>query len=432
MEEISIRRSFTRYVSLNVIGMLGLSCYILADTFFVARGIGADGLAALNLAIPVYSFIHGTGLMIGMGGATRFTISKSESVFTQALYYAFFTACFFTIMGVFFSEPIAALLGASGGTLENTTVYLRTILCFSPMFLLNNVIICFVRNDGNPKLSMFAMLTGSFSNVILDYIFIFPLGMGMFGAAFATGIAPVISLTILSIHLLKKRNTFHCLRQTPRFRDFADLSALGISAWITELSSGIVIIVFNMLLLQLAGNTGVAAYGILANIALVILAVFTGIAQGMQPIVSLSHREKHPERIRKVLQYGFLTAGVIAVLVYILSFLFAEPIVAAFNKDGNAQLAEIAVQGMRIYFTAFVFAEVNLLCAACFSAVDCPKNAFVISLLRGFLIIVPAALILSALFGINGVWTAMTVSEFVVLLVSIWMLRKSPALQNPV
>ncbi|MEG0753900.1 MAG: MATE family efflux transporter, partial [Angelakisella sp.] len=245
MKHTNIRHTFIKYVSLNIIGMIGLSCYILADTFFVARGIGANGLTALNLAIPIYSFIHGIGLMIGMGGATRFAISKREQVFTQATGYAMLAACLFVAVGLFFSTQLATMLGANADTLQNTSIYLKTILCFAPMFLLNNVLICFVRNDGNPKLSMAAMLIGSLSNIVLDYLFIFPCNMGMFGAAFATGIAPVISLIILSAHFIKKQNTFRLRTQKLQIKALWDITSLGLSALIIELSSGIVMIVFN-------------------------------------------------------------------------------------------------------------------------------------------------------------------------------------------
>lgn len=425
MKDTNIKETFFKYVSLNIIGMIGLSCYILADTFFVARGIGANGLTALNLAIPVYSFIHGTGLMFGMGGATRFTISKSEKIFTQAVYYVLFVACVFVIAGLFFTSQIATVLGADADTLQNTKTYLKVILCFSPMFLINNVMICFVRNDNNPKLAMIAMLVGSLSNIVLDYVFIFPCNLGMFGAAFATGIAPVISLIILSTHFIRKRNSFYFKIKNVKIAGFSDMVCLGVSSLITEFSSGIVMIVFNTIILRLVGNVGVAAYGIIANISLVVIAVFTGISQGMQPILSLLYREKKKENIRKIVRYGFVTATFIAVIVYAISFVFAEPIVTAFNKDHNIQLNQIAVNGLRIYFTAFIFVGINILCATYFSSVDKPKNAFVISLLRGFLVIVPAAFILSALFGINGVWLTMTVTEFIVVLVSIRKMKGS-------
>lgn len=173
-------RSFAKYASLSVIGMIGLSCYILADTFFVAQGLGTNGLAALNLAIPVYSVINGTGMMTGMGAATCYSImrsrgdEKADKVFTNALFIAAFFTLIFEICGIFFSGSISRLLGAEGDTYEMCRVYLRTLLIFSPFFLLNNISICFLRNDNAPHRSMAGMLAGSFSNIVLDYIFIFP------------------------------------------------------------------------------------------------------------------------------------------------------------------------------------------------------------------------------------------------------------------
>lgn len=205
MEQQNYFKEFAKYTSLNVLGMIGLSCYILADTFFVSKALGANGLAALNLAIPIYSFINGSGLMIGMGGATKYSIFKSQNnfkkannIFTQAFFLVVTMAAIYFLIGILFSGPLAKLLGATKSVYDMSSVYLRVILVFAPMFMMNNLLLCYVRNDGAPQLSMMAMLGGSFSNIVLDYVFMFPLDMGIFGAAFATGLAPVISILILS------------------------------------------------------------------------------------------------------------------------------------------------------------------------------------------------------------------------------------------
>lgn len=152
-------REFARYTSLNVLGMIALSCYILADTFFVSLGLGADGLTALNLAIPVYSFIHGSGLMIGMGGGTRYSILKSQGnhqeadrVFTNVLYLAAVLAALFVAAGLLFAGDLVRLFGGTGAVFTMCRTYLRVILLFAPAFLMNNVLLCFVRNDGAPSL----------------------------------------------------------------------------------------------------------------------------------------------------------------------------------------------------------------------------------------------------------------------------------------
>lgn len=424
MEDRNIKKTFVKYISLNVLGMIGLSCYILADTFFVARGLGPDGLAALNLAIPIYSLVNGVGLMIGIGSATRYSLSKSQAVFTQAFYLVLLLSCLLFLCGLLFSSPLATLLGGDAVTHQMTATYLRVILCFAPMFMLNNLLICFVRNDNSPRLAMVAMLVGSFSNIILDYVFVFPLGMGMFGAALATGIAPVISLAILSAHIITKRNTFSLQKVALHLRTFADITSLGASSLVAELSSGIVIIVFNGIILRLAGNTGVAAYGVIANIALVVIAIFTGISQGMQPLLSRSHGMGDHHDTKAVLRYGFCTALAFAVVVYAITFVFAAPIVGAFNSSQDIRLAQIATKGLRIYFTAFAFVGINVLSATYFCSIDQPKQAFAISLLRGFLVIIPVAFLLSSLFGMTGVWLTLTVSEAIVLFFSASRFRR--------
>ncbi len=428
MKQNNIFYTFMKYSTLNVLGMLGLSCYILADTFFVARGMGVNGLTSLNLAIPIYSFIHGLGLMIGMGGSTRYSISKSSHrknsssiIFTQALKFTIILSLILLTIGLFFSSNIATLLGSSDTTHSMTATYLKTILVFAPIFMLNNLFICFVRNDNNPKLSMYAMLIGSFSNVILDYIFIFPLDMGIFGAALATAIAPIISLMILSLHFLKKKNSFIYVKSKLKMESIKDICVLGISALITEVSSGVVMIIFNGIILSLLGNIGVAAYGILANIALVITAIFTGISQGIQPIISENYGSSNKNNVRKIYSYGIITALICALIIYIIIFVFSNPIVSIFNGEHNLALEEIAINGMHIYFTAFIFTGVNIVTSIYFSSIDKPKHSFIISILRGFILIIPITLLLASLLGINGVWMSLPLTEFIVSVIILFM-----------
>lgn len=269
MKEKTLLREFAQYVALNICGMIGLSCYILADTFFVSRGLGANGLTALNLAIPIYSFVHGSGLMLGIGGATKYSIymgqgkTKSASrIYSNTIYAMAVFSVIFVVLGIFFSDKLALMLGADPEIFGMTKTYLQVILLFAPAFIVNDGLICFVRNDGNPKLPMAAMLSGSLSNIVLDYVFIFPLCMGIFGAVLATGLAPVISLVVLSGHLITKKNQFHFEKIKPSLKAAGTIISLGVPALITEVASGIVMIVFNAVILKLQGNIGVAAYRI--------------------------------------------------------------------------------------------------------------------------------------------------------------------------
>ena len=412
----NILHLFIKYVSLNVLGMIGLSCYILADTFFVARGIGSDGLTALNIAIPIFNFVNGIGLMLGMGSATKYAILKAQNkdseaniVFTNSLIYILAIAVLFIIISIFFTSHIAYILGAEGNIHTMTNIYIKMVLLFSPMFMLNNVLLGFVRNDNHPRLAMIAMLMGSLFNIIFDYIFIFPFNMGIFGAVLATVFSPVVSILILSILFVKKENTFFIVKPNISFRKFFEISSLGISFLITEVSSGFVILAFNIIILNIAGNVGVAAYGITANIALVIIAIFTGMGQGVQPIISINYNNE--DNINKIYKYAIILSSSISVIVYIITYLFANEITSVFNRDNIEELQRISVNGLRIYFTAFVFVGYNIVTCVYFSAKDKAKPAFIISILRGFIFIIPSIFILSSVFKMTGVWLSFPAAE---------------------
>lgn len=427
----NIMKTFIKYVSMNIIGMLGISFYILADTFFIARGVGPDGLTALNLAIPVYSLFHGIGLMIGMGGATRYSLAlglgnetRRQGVFPQAACLVLFFSSIFTILGLVATEPLAVLLGADGDTLGLTVGYLRILLIFTPFFMCNNLLVCFVRNDGAPQLSMAGMLAGSIFNVIMDYVLIFPLGLGMQGAALATAASPLVSMLVLSIHFIKKKNKFHLRPVRPSLKSFADICALGSSSLVVEVSSGLVMLVFNLLILRISGNTGVAAYGVVANIALVLTSIFNGISQGIQPLTSQNSGKKDSAAIRQILRYALALSLVLAVLSYALMYFASAPVVALFNKEQNPQLQAIAENGMRLYFMALPFIGVNIVAASFLSSIARPRQAFAISIGRGIVVVIPTAFLLAGMLGLNGIWLTMPVTELIVCLLAVAFLRR--------
>lgn len=423
MEQTSDMRHFAHYTILSVLGTLGVSCYILADTFFVSKGLGANGLTALNLAIPAYNFIHGTGLMLGMGGATRFSVCRSQGkldevnrIYTNTIYLAVVFSMIFALLGFVFSKRLAIFLGADTSVLEMTNTYLRWLLIFAPAFILNDVLLCFVRNDGNPQLSMEAMLIGSFSNIVLDYIFIFPMQMGIFGAIFATGLSPIISIIMMLPHWIKKKNTFHFVKTKIRKDIIKQDLSLGFPSLIAQLSSGITMITFNAIILNLTGNTGVAAYGVVANISLVIVAVYTGIAQGVQPLISTFYGVGNAKQANTMLRYAMTTMLSVSAVVYLLIFIFAQPITAVFNSENNIGLQQIAVTGLKLYFLSTPFVGYNIILATFFTSIEKALPAHILSILRGLVLIIPMAFLLSALWKMTGVWLTYPTTEFLIAL----------------
>ena len=423
-------KEFGRYASLNVLGMIGLSCYILADTFFVARGLGSSGLAALNIAIPVFSLIHGTGLMLGIGGATGYSINtsqgnqnKGDRFFSHTVILGSVFSALYMVIGFLFSDQISFVLGAEGDTFEMCRTYLRVLLLFSPFFIFNNIFISFVRNDGYPQRAMTAMLCGSFANIIMDYIFIFPFQMGIAGAVLATGFSPVISLIIMSPLALKKRIRFHFVKVKMSIKMCLNIFGSGIPSLITELSSGIVIMIFNIIILGIEGNDGVAAYGVVANISLVVIAIYTGISQGVQPLFSRYYGLGNNETVKRLLKYSVTSVAVISFIVYSVIFVCSDFIAGIFNSEGNQTLQAIAVSGLKLYFLGCVFAGINIVLSVYFTSTNDPKPAWVISLMRGFFVIIPLAFIMSAIWGMKGLWLVFPAAELIVCVVGV-MIKK--------
>ena len=422
---------FARYTFLSVLGMIALSCYILADTFFVSRSLGTNGLAALNLAIPVYNFIHGTGLMLGMGGATRFSILKSRGeshaadvVYTNTLYFSALFSLLFMAAGLFLAAPLTALLGADEATFQMSCTYLNVLLLFSPAFILNDVFLCFVRNDGNPRLAMIATVVSSLSNVVLDYVFMFPFGMGIFGAVLATGLSPAIGVAIMAPHWMGTSKGFRLTKTGVQADAVKFTFALGFPSLLAQLSSGIVMIAFNTIILRLTGNTGVAAYGVVANISLVVTSIYTGIAQGVQPLISREYGRNHRTLQRQYLKFSLISMAALSAAVYAVIFFFADPIAGIFNSEGSFQLQQIAVTGLKLYFTSVVFVGYNTIISTYFTSVEQAVPAHIVSLLRGLILIIPMALILSSLWGMTGVWLAFPATELAVAAIGLFFSAK--------
>lgn len=427
----SIFKTFIKYVSLNVLSMIGLSFYILADTYFISSGVGNMGVAALNIVLPVYCLISGIGLMLGMGAATHFSILIGEGkekdaskCFTHAFCIGLLLGLVFFLVGTFFSSNIAMLLGADVVVMPLAETYLQTVMSFAPAFIINQIFVCFVRNDKQPRLTMIAMLSGSLSNVVLDYIFIFPLGMGMFGAAFATGLAPIISMLVLSRHYITKSNHFHFIKSKPSVTPLKHIFSLGLPSFITEFSSGIIMAIFNFIILGIAGSIGVAAYGIVANLALVVVSIFTGIAQGIQPVVSRNVGLKKFGDNKKILIYAITLAVILGAVFYFIGMFGAKTIANVFNKEQNIALTKMAIEGIQLYFIAFFIMGINIVVSAFFAASSKPFQSFVISITRGCVAIIPLSLLLSYLFQMTGVWLTIPSAEIVTLVISMIFLFK--------
>ena len=276
-------RNFARFVLPNVLAMVGTSCYVIADTYFISVAEGSDGIAALNLVLPLYGLLFALGSMTGTGSATRFALlnatgnAEGRDYFFNSVFWSVCLSFPFLVAGIFFPDKVLQLLGADGNLVMLGKDYTRIVLCFSPFFIVNYTFTAFVRNSGSPGIAMAATVVSGAFNIAADYVFMFPFGMGMGGAALATGISPVISIVICLTGLLKKRDLFRLSFRCVSFVKLIKSWSLGVSAFVGEISVSLTTLIFNFILLGLAGNTAVAAYGVISNTALVVTAMLSAI-----------------------------------------------------------------------------------------------------------------------------------------------------------
>ena len=412
-----VEKKLRRYIIPNILAMTGTSCYVLADTFFISRAQGADGITALNLSLPVYGLMFAVGSMIGIGSATRYSLRKAlgapdaDAYFSGSVFWTLLASLPFVAAGIWFPDAVLRWMGADDVILGVGLTYLRIALCFAPCFLMNYTFTAFVRNDGAPNVAMAATLTSGIFNIVFDYILMFPLGMGMPGAALATGLSPIVSMLICSFHFLSPKNSIRLERRVPSLRRLGQACSLGVVAFVGEMSSGITTMVFNFILLDLAGNIAVAAYGVVANAALVGTALLNGVSQGLQPYASEMHGKGDRDAERRIFRHSTQIALGIAAVVIALVWVLTKPLVGAFNSEGSAQLAAYANTGMRLYFVGFLGAALNVVRAGFYSATGRGWESSVIAVLRGVLAIAVFAFVLSRAFGITGVWLAFPASE---------------------
>ncbi len=422
---MSITKEVFHYVSRNIIAMLGTSIYVLIDTLFISIAAGALGLTALNLALPIFNFFNALGLLLGVGGATIFSLNKIlhperiESLYSSLMISAAIFGIVLALLINLFSVSIVDFLGANNATRELAITYVRIVAWCGPFVMCNYISINFIRNDGNPTLTMLATVIETTSVIIIDWFFIFGLGLKMEGAALAVIFSPAISLVVLSFHRRFKERRLHLHLVRPSLKPIIRSARLGAAAALNELSTGVSVFFFNHVLLILANNYAVAAYGVISNIAIVVLAIANGVALGVQPVASREYGEHHFSNTSQALKLGIVITLILALSEFIILIVFKYPIINIFNTQESSQLVHFAAVGLPIYFTSAFFSALNYLLILFLTATNSARASFTLSLLRGYLILLPLIFILPLFFGINGVWAAVPVTELIVTIIGI-------------
>lgn len=424
-----VRNVFINYLIPSVSATMVTSIYILADTMMIGRGVGANGLAALNILLPMYSTFYGFGMMCGIGGSVLFGFSRGKGeekeahgYFTTALILASILAVLSVVLCNVFFEPLLNFLGCTPAMREYAVPYGRILMIASPLYIFSCFLQAFVRNDGAPRLAMIGVVAGGITNVVLDYIFIYMLHWGMAGAVLATVAGTLLTITILGSHFLNADNHLKLDGGITR-KKFKDVLINGMPSFIMELSGGVIMLLFNLQLLKYVGDIGVVVYGIISNVALVVTSLSNGIAQAAQPLISANYGAGNRDRVREGRNLGLITAMAAGVLFTSSGFLIPVPIAELFLVP-TEQIIAMAVLAIKLYFVSFVISEWNIICGTYFQAIVKPKLSLMITVMRGVVLNSILVFVLPAIFGVSGIWAVVTVSEVITAIAVLYFMRK--------
>ena len=366
----------------------------MGDALFIGRGVGSEGLGAISLTIPFFSFFTAVAMMIGIGGAALMSIEfgkknvkAGQALFSQSVLFTALVATALVCAGLYWLDNYMALVGAQGYMAELAIEYQSLMLKFFVVYALAWVLSCFVRNDTNPKLAMYAMSGGAITNLVLDYVFVIQFGWGMSGAALATGLSQILIFCILLTHFIGQRGYLRLSLEGLGFDKVRGILNIGLPTFFIEVTTAMTIMLFNFILLKQFGEGHVVAYGLTANVGVFSLFTALGIAQACQPIISFNHGANNIERVKEILFLG-LRYALGSGLVYLVIVWLAAGWIAAFYIVDQPELVDLAATALRFYFLAPPVMGFNMVIANLFQATAHPRQATLLSLGRGFVFVV--------------------------------------------
>lgn len=427
----NIRQAYFRYLSAAFGSALISSIYYLVDMAMVGQYQGPDGTAALAVVAPVWNIAYSLGLLTGIGGAVLLSTARgsgqsrhANECFTAAVVESVFFALLSWIVIGIWSAPMLRLFGADDALLPLAEAYLRPIRVVMPLFLFNQTLAAFLRNDNHPGLATAAVLAGGIFNIIGDYVFVFTFDMGVMGAGLATSIGAAITFVVMLTHFFSRRNTLRLVRLARMFRLFGQLSVTGFSSFFLDIAMGILTVLFNRQIMKYYGASALAVYGIIVNISTIVQCCGYSVGQAAQPILSINFGAGQWKRISQVLKYAVLSAGGFGLLWLLVELLFPNGIVRIFMTPTEAVLA-IAPQILRSYGLSFLLLPFNVFSTYYFQSVMRPGASFAISVVRGMGLSGLLICLLPLLFGPEMIWFAMPITELAIAAAVTALMRKS-------
>lgn len=416
---------FIIYICPSIITMVLVSFYSAIDSWFLAQYVSTNAMAAISIVLPYSNLIWGLAVMFTCGSCALVGIKLGEgkrdianTYFTSIFWFLTVFTTIFAVIAFLNIEKIIYALGATTILFEDCYIYLKYMVLGTPILAIKLFLEYYIRLDGKPIYSLAMSLTGFLLNIILDYYTIVILGWGVFGASLSTIISIAISalMGIFYFRFYKTNLKFTNFKWNGEF--FLKSSFNGAGEMLTELSSGIVTIFFNIAIIKFAGENGVAAMAVNINIFYFLISIYLGIATGAQPAISYSYGAQNKLRLSEIISHCKKAILIGSLLVFTIARFYGSNIISWYIGD-NQQVIVLASQGLKLFSYCFIFLGFNIFIAGFYTAIGNGLVAGIISLLRSLVFVLVALYTLPSLMGINGIWLSIPLAELATMAISI-------------
>ena len=412
--------------------MIFTSIYGVVDGVFVSNCVGSDAFAAVNLIMPIIMILGSVGFMIGTGGSAIVSKTlgegkkeKANEYFSMLVYLCVVSGVILSVIGIIFTGPIAVLLGAKGSIAKDCVTYGRTVFFMLTGLFLQNAFQSFLVVAEKPKLGLFVTLLAGFTNMFLDFLFVYVLRFGVFGAALATGISQFVGSVIPIIYFAGGKNNVLKLTKCRCNKDIIIKTCInGSSEMVTNMSMSLVNILYNMQLMKYIGTNGVVAYGIIMYVGFIFVGTYMGYAVGSAPVISYHYGAGNKDELKNLFKRSLTIIIVSSVVMTLIAEIIAGYLAGIFVSYDN-NLLELTTEAIRIYAVSYLISGINIFASSFFTALNNGVVSAVISFMRMFVFQVVMILFLPVVLGISGIWTAVIAAEVLSVVISVMFLVKN-------
>jgi putative MATE family efflux protein len=415
---------FRKMLIPTVMSTVFTALFCITDGIFVGHGIGSDALAAVNIVVPLWLFATGVGLMFGMGASVIAAIHLANGkqkvariVITQAVIVSSLFLILFSLITSLFATKTVSILGASPRLTPLSVDYLIGFIPFSA----TNALLCsggfFIRLDGSPRYAMACSITSAVINIILDYLFIFPFGWGIFGAAIATSIGTVAGCIMILIYLFNPHHQLHFIRFKSSWnsvkltiRNTGYMCRLGASSFLKETANSCMMLCGNLVMMKLNGDDGVAAWSIICYFYPIVFMLYNAIGLSAQPIISYNYGTGNTTRIKKAFLMALKTSIGCGILLVLITVFFSREIALLFVSS-DTEAYRLAAKGLPLFATGFIFFAVSIVAIAYFQSVKQARNATLLTIMRGFIFMIICFVFLPMALGEVGAWLSVPATD---------------------